>query len=77
MIEDEAELEHGKQEEHEDWDEDRELHEPLAALGVASAGHRIGSMRMEFDWVSVKPGPPWPPNPFAPKPPRGVTHWCW
>ncbi len=47
-----------KQQERERGHQEGELDQALAAL-VASPSqpaHRIGSMRMEFDWVRVKPG---------------------
>lgn len=62
MVEQEPELEHGEQQEREDRHQEGELDESLAPLTVVpppqARDHRIGSMRMEFDWVSVKPDPP-------------------
>ncbi len=64
LVEQEAELQHPRQEQQDDGHDERELDQALAALGLAvgsaatdEAAHRTGSMRMLLARSKLRLGP--------------------
>ena len=76
VVEQEAELEHAQQQEHDHGDDHREFDQALAVFTLAGpsesssvAHHRIGSIRITLDRSKTNPSPV-PTNVSS-----GVTYW--